>query len=60
MTLVTRTPMALEIGYCELPNRVTTSFTFARNAAGSRFDLYNMAWQTTRKGGVSLNHTGER
>jgi hypothetical protein len=36
MTLVTRTPMALEIGYCDLPNRVTASFTLVGNSADSR------------------------
>ena len=35
MTLVTRTPMALEIGYCDLPNRVMTPFTLVGNSADS-------------------------
>jgi hypothetical protein len=33
MSLVTRTPLALEIGHCDLTNRVTTSLTPVRNEA---------------------------
>jgi hypothetical protein len=31
MSLVTRTPLALEIGHCDLTNRVKISFTSVRS-----------------------------
>jgi hypothetical protein len=36
MSLVTRTPLALEISYRDLPNRVKTFFTSVGNSADSR------------------------
>jgi hypothetical protein len=35
MSLVTRTPLALEIGHQDLPNRVKTSFTSVGSSADS-------------------------
>jgi hypothetical protein len=56
ISLVTRTPLALEIGHRDLPNRVTTSYTLARNDAGSRVRSLRMR-QCTEKDRFSLIET---